>query len=424
MKDIRIIVAHPFQQHSYKLASALEQKGYLLSYYTTVYDREKSFTGFVKKIVKGKLANRIAKKKCDQIDCKVKTFCEISGIVYLAMIRFPQIEKLRRAFGTGLTRRFGIKVAKAAIKSNADAVVMYDTTADSCFLYLKKHAPQIRRILDMSSNAAEHRLSIYESEVERDYITYLKEENPIIWNRKATESNTSEILNADYYLVASEFVKKSLEYVGADTKNAILLRYGVDNREFDNDGVERKPGFSSRTLQLVYTGSVTYSKGLHHLFNVVSQYTKDQVYLKICGRVTNESRLYNEYKDKDNISFAGFVTHSELKSIYNECDFFIMPSLAEGFSLSILEAMSCGLPIIVSDNTGYEILVREADIGYCFESGREDILKQILDTIRHDSSNYVLQSINAKKMASKLSWAYYMDNAQSVFEKIQYNEVN
>ena len=413
---MKIIVAHPYQQHSYRLACALDDKGYLSDYYTTVYDKKGSLTDKVKSLAKGRIKDRIAKKNCPQIDSKVKTFCELSGIIYLIIIRFSALKRFKISFGLHLTKKFGIKVAKQAIKNKADGVVMYDTTADSCFTYLKKHAPDIVRILDMSSNAAEHRLAIYESEAEKDYVEELKIENPVIWNSESNKRNTREILNADYCLVPSDFSEKSLLYVGAKKENMKMLHYGVDIREFSVDKSENTE--DGAALNLVYTGSAVYSKGVHHLLNVVSQFDGSKLKLVICGRVSETAPLYKKYKDCKNIEFAGFVSHQELEKIYNQADAFIMPSLAEGFSLSIMEALACGLPVLVSTNTGYENLVYENNIGYVFEPENEKKIKDLISNLISDKSVLREMSSNAKKLADKFTWENYNKNAQEIFQSI------
>jgi len=51
------------------------------------------------------------------------------------------------------------------------------------------------------------------------------------------------------------------------------------------------------------------------------------------------------------VIFTGFVPDAELPALYNLCEFFVYPSVYEGFGLPPLEAMGCGKPVIVSDNS-------------------------------------------------------------------------
>lgn len=54
---------------------------------------------------------------------------------------------------------------------------------------------------------------------------------------------------------------------------------------------------------------------------------------------------------KGDLSFTGFVSDDNLVELYNSCDLFVFPSWHEGFGLPVLEAMSCGAPVICSNNS-------------------------------------------------------------------------
>ena len=53
----------------------------------------------------------------------------------------------------------------------------------------------------------------------------------------------------------------------------------------------------------------------------------------------------------DNIQFTGYINIEDLVKLYNVVDLFICPSLNEGFGMPILEAISCGCPIITAHNS-------------------------------------------------------------------------
>ena len=79
-----IIVAHPLQQHSYKLATALEKSNMLKSYYTTVYYKENRFVYKILNKVLGKENIKRMKGRSNSFfDRKVFQFNEILGLLHI-----------------------------------------------------------------------------------------------------------------------------------------------------------------------------------------------------------------------------------------------------------------------------------------------------------------------------------------------------
>ena len=77
------------------------------------------------------------------------------------------------------------------------------------------------------------------------------------------------------------------------------------------------------------------------------------------------------------VRFTGTVPYSELPQKYREADIFILPSLAEGMPLVVLEAMGTGLPIIASRVQGIDELVAEDVNGALFNPGDVDGLAEL-----------------------------------------------
>ena len=84
--NLKIIVAHPGKQHSFRVATALEKKGMLFKYATTVYDKKSSLLMRVVKMFLNKdNAQRANGRKCPFIpDEKVVQFCEFEGLLLLS----------------------------------------------------------------------------------------------------------------------------------------------------------------------------------------------------------------------------------------------------------------------------------------------------------------------------------------------------
>lgn len=85
--------------------------------------------------------------------------------------------------------------------------------------------------------------------------------------------------------------------------------------------------------------------------------------------------------DSQNIVFTGFVTDSDLSILYKKCEFFIYPSLYEGFGIPPLEAMKNGCAVIVSDIPSLKEVCTDAAF-YVNPDDTESIKNGILKIIK------------------------------------------
>ena len=409
----KVLVAHPFKQHSYRIATALEQTNRLFIYSTTVYDKPGSFAYKMKRFLPEKYRKLIEKKKSVSIpDMKVRPFCELMGFGFIVFARLPLLRKISRYYGSILIKRFGKNVAKYAIKSNVNAVVMYDTTADSCFRYLKKHAPNIRRILDVSSNASMDRLKLYRS---LENHKELHKEFGYLWNKGFQKRNMKEIENTDFFLVPSRFSEKSLLNQGVSSMSIIRIPYGVDCSSFNYVPRENK---KDDVINLVYTGVISYEKGVNYLLQAVSEMPSDHFTIDLMGVYSKDSTIYKTFSKYDNIHFRGYVSHKELALIYEKADAFFMASLGEGFTLSGLEAMACGLPVVCSENSGINDVIKDYKNGMVFEICNVPTIKEKMQWLYDNRSVLPLLSKNAHETSLNFTWESYYSKVNEAFNTI------
>jgi glycosyltransferase involved in cell wall biosynthesis len=96
------------------------------------------------------------------------------------------------------------------------------------------------------------------------------------------------------------------------------------------------------------------------MIKALAQERTERVELNIVGDGALAGDLVKLAADlgvKERLHFHGALRDAELLRAYQQADFFILPSLSESFSMSLLEAMACGLPVVASN----VILVRPGD---------------------------------------------------------------
>lgn len=175
-----------------------------------------------------------------------------------------------------------------------------------------------------------------------------------------------------------------------------LIYNGVDTDKF-----KPKIGFESHPegKQILYVGRVVPEKGLPTLADAVKRI--GGATLVIIGDVDTKFRasLDNGWLKSDSqIIFGGRVEHDQLPPVYQQSDIFILPTLRnEGMPISLLEAMSCGLPCIISDMRGLPEIVGPA--GFVFPAGDAHSLEQTINQLLFDREHMKRMGEIARKRA-------------------------
>lgn len=125
----------------------------------------------------------------------------------------------------------------------------------------------------------------------------------------------------------------------------------------------------------------------------ISAFRKNGFKLVLVG--TKNSNFSNEdYDVDDTVIFTGYVSDSELPSLYRQCHTFVYVSLYEGFGLPPLEALASGVPVVVSNNSSlpevishYGIYVSPQDI-QSIAQGLDSALYNPLKYCKSDYHNY------------------------------------
>lgn len=415
---MKVLVAHPGKQHVYRLINALQKADYFDCFVTTAYYKPGTITSRIISFLPSKIKNKALHRREKLIDDdSVIVECEFLGLMCTFFAKIPGCRWFYNILNNYMNDRFGRKVAKIAIERNVDAVISFDNNSMVLFETLKKKKPDIIRILDTSIASREYLKSIYEKDINEFNDNGLYKEQKVIWNKKYMSRITREINASQYYLAGSSFVKDSLIFSGANPDKISVVHYGVDTKQFSSNNSPN----DSECLNLIYVGGISYRKGLHHLLSVMVQLADYPITLSLAGDYNKKMILYKKYCCYSNINFLGFLSHDELAVRYKQSDAFVLSSLGEGMAMVGLEAMSSGLPVICSKNTGLTDVVVDGENGYVFEAGNDDQLKKLLIELINRKSDLFRMGRKARSTAQKYTWDFYSDNLIKTIKKWENN---
>ncbi len=402
---MKIIVAHPGRQHSFRVAKALKDSGMLYKYVTTVYNKDNSVLMRLTKLFLGKEnLNRANKRKCPSLtDGDVVQFCELEGLLLLALSRIDSKRKILKAFMRYISRKFQRKLAEYIIREQVDVVISYDANSKLLFEILQEKAPRVIRVID---NAHPNRHYLYHSyhenwEAVGEFVKTLEACGYLTDGNKA-EMFGEEAKLAHYHIVASSYSKKALEFEGILSDTIFKVPYGVDENRF----VVSDRCYSNEKLNVLFIGEVNQRKGIKQLLDAAKELADSNIVFNIIGEGhEGYPELYEPYKKY--VNYLGYVTFQTLLDQLKHNHLFVFPTMGEGFGLVLLEAMAAGLPVITTPNcAGYDV-VEEGVNGFVVPVGDVKALIDRLNWAKNNPENLRSMSGKAVERARTFTWEKY-----------------
>ena len=197
------------------------------------------------------------------------------------------------------------------------------------------------------------------------------------------------------------------KFFGVQRKKVEVLHLGVDTEVFrpvDSPDLEAERiatrkmlGVDVDDLVVVYTGKITSEKRVDLIPKAVRKLREKGVSAR--GLIIGEGPASDDIAPDDSIVRLPFMPYRELAKYYRASDIAVWPSTE---STSMLDSAACGIPIVVSDLTGYREHVDGNGLVYNF--GNFDSLVSCLLELVPKSNRRTLGERGAEKMANIFSW--------------------
>jgi glycosyltransferase involved in cell wall biosynthesis len=231
--------------------------------------------------------------------------------------------------------------------------------------------------------------------------------------------STSKLL-----LVPSSLGADGLKKLYRLPSSKILVQpHGVDINYYspskkDRSTVAQKEG----KVRILFVGRehLSFEKGFHLLLKSLAR-VKDRANFNLSAVGFNPDMnvrfLVHRLGLDKVISFEGFMKPEKLKSIYQTSDIFVLPSLYDIFSLTTLEAMASGLPVVVSNYTGIKDILCNWRDSIIINPFNINEFSEALSILANDNELRRKIGINARHTAEKFSWENVAKKILKIFEK-------
>ncbi len=182
--------------------------------------------------------------------------------------------------------------------------------------------------------------------------------------------------------------------------------------------------------KVLFVGRISEQKGLEYLVDAVGRVKRDVSDVEVhCigptsfyGDVDSEysirlQKLISEHNLEDNFIFTRKVSEQELLKHYRESALFVLPSVSEGMTLVVLEALACGLPVVATNVSGVRDVVDD-DVGRIVPKRDSAALAKRMAELLSDSSLMRNMSKNARERAEMFSWERIAKKTVAVYKKV------
>jgi len=181
----------------------------------------------------------------------------------------------------------------------------------------------------------------------------------------------------DRILTLSKQSKEELASTGISKDKISVYTYWVDRRFSPAEKImsKKRIGWKDKFIVL-FVGRFIEIKGMDLLMNIAK--TTKEVHFAFIGDGPLKDKVIKEAAENENIIYVGRVPNEQLPKYYNAADIFCIPSkYEEGFGRVIIEAISCGVPVIgsniggipeaIDDSVGMLVEPKEGDIKQAIE---------------------------------------------------------
>lgn len=246
-----------------------------------------------------------------------------------------------------------------------------------------------------------------------------------IYNRKTSKFKlhieNELITQFPKIIVVSHFEKKTIVEKFDRSENIYVIYNGIENEmvslpKYMKDGIGK--------ITLVTAGGVSNLKGIFTLLNLINKFNKEENYelfLHIYGNYENEEIFceFNEFITgkhlQNNIFYHGLVSNEQIIREFRKADFCVALSKYDTFNMTILEAMACGTPAIVTKSVGISEII-DARYGLVLDSP-DNIYEEFKEYIYliTDSQIYYNLSENSINLTKKYTWDIISDEYIRLF---------
>ena len=237
--------------------------------------------------------------------------------------------------------------------------------------------------------------------------------NPVVYN---IEKNGMD--NADHIICVSNLTRRIvIEKYHQNPNKVTTVHNAVEPLSKEKIAIERLTKVPEKVV--TFLGRITMQKGPEYFVDAATRVLKNANHIRFVmagsGDMMNKMiRLVADRGIADKFHFTGFLKGEQVYEMLNSSDVYVMPSVSEPFGISPLEAMQCGVPSIISYQSGCsEILQNVIKTDYWDVDGMADAIYSICT---YPGMSEFLR-VEGKKEVDEIKWEYAGQKVRDIYNK-------
>ena len=204
-----------------------------------------------------------------------------------------------------------------------------------------------------------------------------------------------------------------------------MIKNGYNANEFFIEELNKREILKKLSIEkeyekiVLFVGRISELKGIDVLLKAAKTYENENVLTLIAGDGEYRTEL-NKLKEElglKNLIFLGSKEHDDLRELYNISDVLVLPSRKEALPLVAIEALACGTPAIVTNQSGMDKIITE-EVGLIFEMDNEKMLAEKINAILNKEIVFEKNAI-AEYAKENYSGEFLINKLVEIYTSIQ-----
>jgi glycosyltransferase involved in cell wall biosynthesis len=255
---------------------------------------------------------------------------------------------------------------------------------------------------------------------------------PLIWSKEVIRNAATSICAQIIKWLPPIHSKQGICLAATPGMSEIFSNAGFPNEIFPAIGMDSSPtdkrddGASTNGIRFLFVGRFHPLKGVHLLLEAFARADISNASLTLIGGGADETilrKLADKLGIADKLIWKGKLPRTELPANYRQHHLLVAPSLYESGGLTVLEAMSEGLPSIVLDVGGHSVsVIEECGMKISPIGSVDDVIDRLRQAMKFYAShpNRISQQglAASKRLKSEYSWGYKALRMKGIYDRL------